>query len=272
MTGYLASVLTILAINVIIAYAVFLPATTGIINLGVAGFIAIGAYVAAWLDNNGDYSITLKVAAGGLVAMLIAALVSFPILRMRGVYMVLATFGLAEIVQGVIINIDAVGAASGYAVPTYVGLPYIAGAAVLTLILVGYLMATRFGLTMRAIHDDERAAEQMGVNIRITQVVAFSLGAMLAGIAGALYGFQYNYIEIQNFNAQLSISALLFVLLGGTQTMLGPLVGACVYTLLPEALRGSTQWRFIVFALVVIVMAALRPQGLVTRGLLRSRA
>jgi branched-chain amino acid transport system permease protein len=95
---------------------------------------------------------------------------------------------------------------------------------------------------------------------------------MLAGVAGALYGFQYNYIEIQNFNAQLSISALLFVLLGGTQTIVGPLIGACVYTLLPEALRGSTQWRFIVFALIVIVIAALRPQGLITRGLLRSRA
>jgi branched-chain amino acid transport system permease protein len=272
MSAYVASVLTILSINVIVAYAVFLPAAAGIMNLGVAGFVAIGAYTSAWLNNNGMFPVGVQILIAGLAAALVACVVSFPILRMRGVYIVLATFGLSEIVGGLIINLDAVGGASGYPVATYLGLPVTATVAGLTMVVCAYLMSTRFGLMTRAVHDDERAAEQLGINIRRTQVIAFSVGAFFAGMAGALYGFQYNYIEIQNFNAVLSISALLFVLLGGTQTSLGPLAGAIVYTLLPEFLRGSTQWRFVIFALFIIVVMAVRPEGLVTRALVDWRS
>jgi branched-chain amino acid transport system permease protein len=119
------------------------------------------------------------------------------------------------------------------------------------------------------LHDDEIAADLMGLHVRAIQVAAFTIGSIIVGIGGGLYAHYFSFIEAQNFNIALSITVVLYVLLGGTQSVLGPLVGAAVFTLLPELLRGSQSWRYVVFAAALIVLMALRPQGLVTRGQLR---
>jgi len=131
------------------------------------------------------------------------------------------------------------------------------------------LFATRFGIAVRALHDDEIAADLMGLHVRAIQVAAFTIGSIIVGMGGGLYAHYFSFIEAQNFNIALSITVVLYVLLGGTQSVLGPLVGAAVFTLLPELLRGSQSWRYVVFAAALIVLMALRPQGLVTRGQLR---
>jgi branched-chain amino acid transport system permease protein len=105
--------------------------------------------------------------------------------------------------------------------------------------------------------------------VRAFQIVAFVLGSAIAGIGGGLYAFHFGYIEAQYFNISLSISIVLYVLFGGTQSVAGPLFGAAIFTLLPELLRASAQWRYVVFAAVVIVVMVLRPQGLVTAVLVR---
>jgi branched-chain amino acid transport system permease protein len=148
-------------------------------------------------------------------------------------------------------------------------LPTIAVFAFVIAILVGLLFTTRFGLGVRAVQDDEVAADLLGVHVRITQVAAFTIGSIIAGIGGGLYGHHFSFIEAQNFNIAFSITVVLYVLLGGTQSVLGPPVGAAVFTLLPELLRGSQNWRYVVFAAALIVLMALRPQGLVTRSQLR---
>jgi branched-chain amino acid transport system permease protein len=131
-------------------------------------------------------------------------------------------------------------------------------------VLVSLLFATRFGIAITAVHDDERVADLMGLDVRAFQIAAFVLGSMIAGVGGALYAHHYNYIEAQYFNISLSISIVLYVLFGGTQSVIGPLIGAAVFTLLPELLRGSAQWRYVIFAAVVIVVMVLRPQGVIT--------
>jgi branched-chain amino acid transport system permease protein len=136
-------------------------------------------------------------------------------------------------------------------------------------VLVALLFATRFGIVITAVHDDERVAELMGVDVRTVQVAAFTLGAALAGIGGGLYAHHFSYIEAQYFSVSLSITIVLYVLFGGTQTVLGPLAGAVAFTLLPEVLRASAQWRYVIFAAILIVVMALRPQGLVTSSQLR---
>jgi len=203
-----------------------------------------------------------------LVTGFVAFVISFPILRTRGVYMVLATFAFAEVVQGVFINLEVFGAAAGYPVAAFADLNVIVPLTIGVVVFVFFLMTTRLGLSMRAVHDDEPVATLFGVHARFTQVTAFTLGGVVAGIGGAIWAHNFNYVEIQNFNILLSIFVLLYVLIGGTQTAFGPLIGAVFFTLMPEALRVSEEWRFVIFGILIILMMVVRPEGLVTRTML----
>lgn len=287
MSGYWAGILSILAINVIFAYAIFLPVTTGQLNLGGAGFQAIGAYAAAFLSGSVGLSVPFTLLAATIMGAIAGGALAFPILRTKGVYLILATYAFAEVVAGVILNTDVLGGAMGMSVPGYVDWYVPVGFAIAVPIFVFWLMSTRFGLTMRAIHDDDVVSDLMGVNVRMVKVIAFAVGAALAGLAGGLYAHSFNYVEVQGFNAMLSIYVLLYVLLGGTQTAWGPLVGAAFFTLMPELLRATLpsaqgmflslfgidgsgsapdeSWRFVLLGVVTVAMMALRPQGFVTR-------
>ncbi|HKC43835.1 MAG TPA: branched-chain amino acid ABC transporter permease [Burkholderiales bacterium] len=269
MSGYLEGVLVVLAINVILAYAAFLPIVAGQLNLGIAGFMATGAYLSAYLTNaHGWLPLPAALAATILTAAL-GLVVAFPILRTRGIYLALATFAFGQVVVATILNLDAVGGAAGYPVATHLGFPAIAAAAAIVFVTLYCLFHTRFGLSVTAVSDDELVADQMGLSVRGLQTAAFTIGAGVAGLAGALQAHHFNYIEAQHFNVLLSIYVVLYVLLGGTQTIYGPLLGAAVFTLLPEVLRGSAQWRYVIFAALILALMTWRPQGVVTRGLLR---
>jgi branched-chain amino acid transport system permease protein len=269
MSGYFEGVLVLLAVNIVFAYGAFLPLAAGQLNLGLAGFAAIGAYAAAYATNSWAVAPALAILWGGLVAGVVALAVAMPVLRTRGIYLALATFAVGQIVQATILNLEIVGGAAGYPVAALIRLPTIAAFAVVIVVIMAALFATRFGIAIRALHDDEIAADLMGLHVRAIQVAAFTIGSIIAGIGGGLYAHYFSFIEAQNFNIALSITVVLYVLLGGTQSVLGPPVGAAVFTLLPELLRGSQSWRYVVFAAALIVLMALRPQGLVTSAQLR---
>lgn len=265
MSGYWAGIIAILCFNIVVAYSVFLPAASGQLNLGAAGFVAIGAYTSGYGSTDLGMPMWLAIIFGALVTGLVAFLISFPILRTRGVYMVLATFAFAEVVQGIYINLEIFGAAAGYPVAAFADLDVIIPLTIGVVLFVFFLMTTRLGLAMRAVHDDEPVASLFGVNTRLTQITAFTLGGVVAGIGGAIWAHNFNYVEIQNFNILLSIFVLLYVLIGGTQTAFGPLIGAIFFTLMPEALRVSEEWRFVFFGMLIILMMVVRPEGLITR-------
>jgi branched-chain amino acid transport system permease protein len=267
-SGYLGGVLAILALNVILAYSVFLSASVGIVNLGTAGFAAIGGYVAAYLSAQYGVSMPVATLAGAAAAAVTGFAVSFPILRTRGIYIVLATFAFGELVTSLIVNIDAVGGASGYPVIAYAPLGVLLATAVAVWAVVAFLFTTRFGLAMRALHDDESVAMLFGIDVAMTKACVLATGAFLAGIAGALYGFHYSYLEVGAFSDLYSIYILLYVLLGGVQTSWGPLVGALIFSVLPEALRGSNEWRYVIFGAAIVLLMMVRPEGLVTRTML----
>ena len=277
MSGYLSGILAQLAINIVIAYSVFLPAAAGLLNLGAAGFVLIGGYTAGALTLKAGVPLALAIPLAGLAAGLIAFAVSFPILRTRGVYMVLATFAFAEVVGGILLNIPALGGAAGLSVSAYAGLPLVFAVAVLVVAFVAWLLATRFGLAMRAVHDDENVAVLFGANLRLTQVLAFTLGGALGGVGGALLIHQFNFIDVQTTGVMFSIFVLLYVLMGGTQTAWGPVAGALFFTLVPEGLRRVSEMapglkflessRYIVFGGAVVLVMMWRPEGLVTRAL-----
>ncbi len=269
MSGYLEGILVLLAVNVVFAYGAYLPLAAGQLNLGLAGFAAVGAYAAAYASNTYALAPALAIPLGGLVAGAVALVVAVPVLRTRGIYLALATFALGQIVQATILNLEIVGGAAGYPVTAFVRLPMIAAFALGVFVLVALLFSTRFGIAVTAVHDDEAVADLMGLDVRAFQVAAFTLGSVIAGVGGGLYAHHFSFIEAQNFNITLSITIVLYVLLGGTQSVLGPLVGAAVFTLLPELLRGSASWRYVAFAAALIVLMALRPHGLITGAQVR---
>jgi branched-chain amino acid transport system permease protein len=278
MSGYLEGVLAVLAINVVVAYSVFLPAAAGLLNLGAAGFVLIGGYLAGAMTMKLGLPVLAAIPLAGVAAGAVAFVISFPILRTKGVYMVLATFAFAEVVGGIFLNIDALGGPSGLSVIAYAGLGVVLPVTALVVAFVAWLLSTRFGLAMRAVHDDDNVATLFGVNLRLTQVAAFTAGGALGGIGGALSVHQFNFIDVQGTGVLFSIYVLLYVLMGGTQTAWGPIVGAAFFTLVPEALRRIAELdpslkflegaRYIVFGIAVVLIMMLRPEGLVTRTLM----
>ncbi|MBY6089869.1 branched-chain amino acid ABC transporter permease [Maritimibacter alkaliphilus] len=287
MSGYWSGIITLLSINVVFAYGIYLAVATGQLNLGGAGFQALGAYAAAWLCAEQGWPIWATLGASAVVAGGIGFAFAFPILRLKGVYLVLGTFAFAEVVAGVIINSDALGGAMGLPVPEFIDWNVPAIAAVCVALFCFYLMSTRLGLAVRAVHDDDVVCDLLGVDVRLVRVALFALGAALAGFAGGLYAHAYTYVEVQTFNASLSIYVLLYVLLGGAQTAWGPLAGAAFFTLLPELLRNTLpamksglyalfgaegsmsppdeSWRFVALGVVTVLMMVFRSEGLITR-------
>ncbi len=280
MSGYLSAQLSILCLNIIIAYAIFLPAATGQLNLGAGGFAIIGGYVGGYLNSSFDglgWAMSVSIPVAALITAIIAFALSFPILRTRGVYMVLATFAFAEVVAGIVLNLEVVGGAAGFPVDGHADLKILAPITIAVIVFCWFLLSTRFGLAMRSVHDDENVATLFGINVRWIRVAAFTLGGLLGGLYGALYGHQYNYIEVQNWNVLFNIYVLLYVLLGGTQTPFGPLVGALFFTVVPELLRALGEslnseliadGRFALFGILIVLMMVFRPEGIVTRTLL----
>lgn len=275
MSGYLSGLLAMLAINIVVAYSVFVPASAGLLNLGAAGFVLVGAYTAGALTSLYDLPLGVALVTGALLAGLVAFGVSFPILRTRGIYMVLATFAFAEVVAGVLLNIPALGGAAGLSVMAYAGLPVVVPCAMGVVIFVAWMMRTRFGLSIRALHDDESVARLFGVHLRRTQVSAMTIGGAIGGLGGGLLVHQFNFIDVQSTGSLFSIYVLLYVLMGGTQTVWGPLFGAVFFTLVPEGLRRAAELdpglkfletgRYMIFGVAVVLLMMLRPQGVITR-------
>ena len=220
-----------------------------------------------------------------------ATAIAVPMLRTRGAYMVLATMAFSELIGGLLVATPWFGGATGIPVPDFVGLGWLVPGAAATILIVVALMGTRVGLAMRGVHDDELVAGLLGVSVRGTQVFAFGLGGALVGLSGGLYAHQFGFVDAPAFDVIRSVDILLCVLLGGTQTPWGPLVGTVVFTLLPEALRNlipaaaqalegmlgsmglhlakpDDAWRFVILGACTVAMMALRPQGLVTSRML----
>lgn len=299
---YIESVLIFAGINIIAAYSFYVPFKTGQISLGQAGFMAVGAYASGIMTTKLGLPFPLGLMIGGLVAGVIGVGVGFPALRIKGIYLLLLTLGFAEIVQVVILTWEYTGGAQGFQnIPFNAGSIYYIYAIVVALILFfARLERSSLGRAMDSIHEDETAAEVMGVDVVRIKLLAFGLGAFIAGLAGGLFAHYSTYVDSVTFNILVGIEVLMFVLVGGGFSYWGPLVGALFLTLLPDFLRAlrdimelvPVSWtqtptagavydfmykfldfenekRLIVYGIILIVMMIVRPQGLITRESVR---
>jgi len=268
---YLEDVLVQLGINVILALSLYFPLSAGQLSLGQGGFMAIGAYLASWLTATLGWPWPLAFAAAAAAAGLVGALVGLPALRVRGIYLVLLTMAFGEIVRVFFLNFGPTGAAQGFrGMPFVTTLPLVAVLAVAVAILAARTAASRMGRAFAAINRDELAAEVMGIDVTRAKLASFTVGAVVAGLAGALWAHYVQFIEPEEFGFARSVMPFTFVVVGGLQTFWGSLVGAAVLTLLPEWLRFLKEWRFALYGVAMLAVMIVRPQGLVDHRLVEA--
>ena len=267
---YLEDVLVQLGINVILALSLYFPLSAGQLSLGQGGFMAIGAYLASWLTATLGWPGRWR-SRCRRCGRVVGALVGLPALRVRGIYLVLLTMAFGEIVRVFFLNFGPTGAAQGFrGMPFVTTLPLVAVLAVAVAILAARTAVSRMGRAFAAINRDELAAEVMGIDVTRAKLASFTVGAVVAGLAGALWAHYVQFIEPEEFGFARSVMPFTFVVVGGLQTFWGSLVGAAVLTLLPEWLRFLKEWRLALYGVAMLAVMIVRPQGLVDHRLVEA--
>jgi branched-chain amino acid transport system permease protein len=269
MSTYYASLLADAGILLLGALSVYIILATGQLSLGNAAFMAIGAYLTSYLTVNGGLPVTLALIISALASGLIGVIVGFPALRLKGIYLAMATLGFGEMVRSFFINFSTMGGSGGFHGMPHISVGYIWAWAGSILVLVMLLERSRVWLEMQAIHDDETAAGLVGLNTVATKVSAFGIGAAVAAISGGLFAHHHVYIEPGNFGFERSIDFVLAVILGGSTVGPGSLVGSLLLIFLPEMLRALADWRLAAFGALLVLVLLVRRQGILDRPLLR---
>ncbi len=212
-----------------------------------------------------------SLTAGALAAAVAGLVVGIPSLRLKGDYLAIVTLGFGEIIRVLILNIPAVGGATGFtdAIPI-TNFFWIFSMAIMTIAIVRNIAVSTFGRALAAVRGDEIAAEAVGINTTRYKVLAFVISAALAGVAGGLSGQLFaNPLNPQNLNFVKSIEVIVMIVLGGIGSITGAVFGATTLTILPEALRTFDQQfpglRMVIYALLLILLMIFRPQGLLGR-------
>jgi branched-chain amino acid transport system permease protein len=199
MSTYYAGLLADVGILMLGALSVYIILATGQLSLGNAGFMGIGAYVTSYLTVVIGVPVTLALVIAAVVSGVIGAAVGFPALRLRGIYLAMATLGFGEMVRSFLLNFSAMGGSGGFHGMKHITVGYIWLWAGGILVLVMLLERSRVWLEMRAVHDDETAANLVGLNTTVIKVAAFGAGAAVAAIAGGLFAHHHVYIVPGHF-------------------------------------------------------------------------
>ncbi|WP_454630663.1 branched-chain amino acid ABC transporter permease [Bradyrhizobium cenepequi] len=272
MSTYYASLFAEAGILLLGALSVYIILATGQLSLGNAAFMAIGAYLTSYLTVEVGMPITPALIVSAIAAGIIGVIVGFPALRLKGIYLAMATLGFGEMIRSFFINFSAMGGSGGFHGMAHISVGYIwawSGGILVVLILVE---RSRVWLEMQAVHDDETAAGLVGLNTVAIKVGAFGIGAAVAAISGGLFAHHHVYIEPANFGFERSIDFVLATILGGSTLGLGSLIGALLLVFLPELLRPIADWRLAAFGTLLILVLLVRRQGIVDRTLLRGLA
>jgi len=287
---YYARIINLIGINITLAVSLnLINGLAGQFSIGHAGFMAVGGYTATYLTVSSGSKIAAlfgrtltdpvgsslvmvpSLVAGALAAAVAGLLVGIPSLRLKGDYLAIVTLGFGEIIRVVILNIPAVGGATGFtdAIPI-TNFFWIFAVAIFTIVITRNIAGSTFGRALFAIRSDEIAAEAMGIDTTRYKVLAFVISAALAGVAGGLSGQLFaNPLNPQNLNFVKSIEVIVMIVLGGIGSITGAVLGATTLTILPEALRSFDQQfpglRMVVYSLLLILLMIFRPQGLLGR-------
>lgn len=263
-----------ISILIAILYAVSLNITVGLmgqLNLGFAGFISIGAYTGAVITRsmsniqiNDNIKLIIALILSGLVAGIFGIIVSAITLRLKGDYLAIITLAFGEMVRYVIQNINFLGGAAGFKnIPIYTNFTNTYIIVVISTIIIVRLMLSKYGRAILSIREDEIASENLGIDTNKAKIYGFFLSSFFAGVAGVLYSHNIGLISPDKFSFVYSIEILVMVVFGGIGSISGSIVAALSITLINEFLRQISEYRVLIYSLVLIMIMIFKPEGLV---------
>ncbi|MDR1570738.1 MAG: branched-chain amino acid ABC transporter permease [Oscillospiraceae bacterium] len=266
--NYYTGIIITILINILMATSLNL--VTGLLGhlaLGHSAFMGVGAYAAALysihIGLTNPLSFPLALLFGGLCAAAAGILIGVPALRLRGDYLAIITLGFGEIVRIIMNNLPFIGGARSLrGIPRVTTVPFAYFTVVLVVALMFTIGRSRHGRAIISIREDEVASVSSGIPITFYKIFTFTLAAFFAGIAGGLYAHYVGVLNPNRFNFDRSIEYLVMVVLGGMGSITGATVAAIVLTLLPEVLRGLSNYRMLIYSLALVLMMLFRPAGL----------
>lgn len=261
------SVINFIGINALLALSLNVTLAAGMLSLGNAAFAGIGGYTAGILTLHFKMPYVISLCGGALVAGMVGLALGLPVLRLRGVFLAMATLAFGEVVRIAAVNLDITGGAEGLT-----GIPNVTQTWMIYLAVAGaaYFMAvlrrSRLGWGLVSMREDETAAACLGIPITYYKVVAFTIGAMMAGLAGGMYAHLTYLITPRDFGFFIAVDLLIYNIVGGTRIWYGPILGAALLTALPEVLRGvgvtAGPIRMGVNGLILLLVILFLPNGL----------
>lgn len=253
-----------LGTNSLLALSIYLTLSCGMLAMANGAFMGIGAYTSALLTMNAGLPFPLALAGGMAAPAVVALLMGGPTLRLSGVYLAMATLAFGEVVRIFVLNTEAwTGGALGLnGIPQETMWWHVALALALACAVLALLRRSKVGRAFEAIKLDETAAGLMGIAVNAHKMLAFVLGAMLAGLAGALNAHLTFFIGPNEYGFDRGVEILTMTILGGINGLMGPISGAVILTLLPELLRGLADFRNVVNGLILVVIVLFLPRGL----------
>ena len=256
-------VLTI-GINGLLALSIYLTLSCGLLAMANAAFMGIGAYTASLLTMNAGAPFSVALLGGMAAPTLVALVIGAPTLRLSGVYLAMATLGFGEVVRVAILNAESwTGGALGLnGIPQSTQWWHVVASLVIVLLALWRLRRSRIGRAFEAIKEDGVAASLMGIGVLSHKMLAFTLGAAIAGLAGALNAHLTFFIGPSEFGFDRGVDIITMAILGGTGGLTGPVLGAAIITLLPELLRSLKDFRTMVNGIILVVIVLFLPRGL----------
>ena len=256
-------VLTI-GINALLALSIWLTLSCGMLAMANAAFMGIGAYTASVLTMSAGASFPVALAGGIAAPAVVALIIGAPTLRLSGVYLAMATLGFGEVVRVLALNADSVtgGALGLNGIAQLTQWWHVVVALVGTLLILWRLRRSRIGRAFEAIKEDPVAASLMGIGVLSHKMLAFALGAAIAGLAGALNAHLTFFIGPNEFGFDRGVDILTMAILGGTGGLTGPVLGALIITLLPELLRSFRDFRTMMNGAILLLIVLFLPKGL----------
>jgi len=271
---YNHSILTAL-ISSVTALSIYFSLRAGIFNLSAIGFMAIGAYTAGILSTRWGLPSVVGIAAGVALSLVLGATLVYPVLRLRGHYLAIATLSFGAIVQALATNLDDLtnGPAGLIGVPTTVKIWHVLVVLAVLLYAAWTLQSSRIGRAWDAIRTDLSAARAMGINVELYRLKAFLISTAIAALAGGLWAHVNRVIVPFEFGFPQLTMALVYTLLGGISNPFGPVIGALLVSTMPDWLAGFAEYREMITGALLVLVVIYLPNGLIDLiGKLRRRA
>ncbi len=265
-----------IGVNALLALSLSVSLQAGQLALAQAAFMGIAAYVSAVLAMSYHWPLLGSILAAMLVSTVVAALLAYPVGRLRGVFLAIATIGFGEIVRVFANNLSITGGAEGMSgIPNDATTPVIYGALALVALALLFVSRTKFALAVALVREDEHAARGVGIDVARIRVLSLALGGAIAGLGGALYAHASFFITPTDFGFARMEQILVWCVIGGVTSPLGAVLGSTLLSILPEVIRFLADYREITNGIILLAVILFAPGGLAAlwrRRAIRTRA